>query len=405
MGVFFVLAGILVAGCLVVLTPTLLRKTHVKNVDIEQQNLEITRQRLDQLSPESASEEARQELEAALLDDLQSPDDYTIDVSRSASNKTALSLVFIVPVAAFSLYAILGNSEWREQVKIPTPAQIQQNPGASLETLLRQLEQKLEQQPENADGWALAGRTYMALGRFKDAEQAYATVHRLVGDDPDILTAWSDASLMANGNRYTEEITARLERALELDPRQINALWIAGMGARTVGDNSKALEYLRRLRPLIDNQPESLRQVNQIISQIEAPSAEASASTPKAIQTDVSDSPAVINVRVELDPKLQSMTNPTDSVFVFARSIGGPPFPLAAARLSVAELPANIALDDSLAMIEGRNLSSTDQVLVTARISKGGQPTASPGDLESASHEIPTRDGPVVSLSIDRIVD
>lgn len=245
----------------------------------------------------------------------------------------------------------------------------------------------------------------MALGRFKDAEQAYATVHRLVGDDPDILTAWSDASLMANGNRYTEEITARLERALELDPRQINALWIAGMGARTVGDNSKALEYLRRLRPLIDNQPESLRQVNQIISQIEAPSAEASASTPKAIQTDVSDSPAVINVRVELDPKLQSMTNPTDSVFVFARSIGGPPFPLAAARLSVAELPANIALDDSLAMIEGRNLSSTDQVLVTARISKGGQPTASPGDLESASHEIPTRDGPVVSLSIDRIVD
>lgn len=405
MGLFFSLTGILVAVCLIILVPTLLVRTRLKDVDIEQQNLEITRQRLDQLSPESASEEAQQELEAALLDDLKSPNDYALNINRSTSSKTALGLVFIIPITAFGLYALLGNPEWRDQLALPSPAQIQQNPGASLESLLQRLEQTLAQQPENADGWALAGRTYMSLGRFKDAESAYATVHSLVGDDPDILTAWSDASLMVNGNQYTAEITARLERALELDPSQINALWIAGMGARSIGDNDKALQYLKRILPLINNQPESLNQVNQIIAEIEGTSAASTGSTATTAEAEISDSPAVIRVKVELNPRLEEMTSPTDSVFVFARSIGGPPFPLAAAKLSVAELPAIIALDDSLAMIEGRNLSSTDQVLITARISKDGQPTASPGDLESASHESPTRDGPVVSLSIDRIVD
>ena len=404
MVLFFVFAGAIVVASLLILTPYLFKRSAVKNVDIEQQNLEITRQRLSQLSADSASDEAREELEAAFLDDLKAPD-YNLPHSQSTNLKTAVALLIVIPLAAFALYGVLGNSEWQNQIALPTPEQIQQDPGASLDVLLNRLEQTLEQQPENADGWALAGRTYMALGRFAEAESAYATVHRLVGDDPDILTAWSDASLLVNGNQYTKEIAARLERALELDPSQINALWIAGMGARSIGDNQKSLGYLKRLAPLLTNQPEALTQINQVITELEGAAPPSVATADPTETKDQPDSIATISVTVELDPKLETMTNPSDSVFVFARSIGGPPFPLAAARLSVSDLPAEVVLDDSLAMIEGRNLSSTERVLVAARISKDGKPTASPGDLESDPYETPTRNGPVVSLSINRIVD
>lgn len=407
MGLFFLCASALVVASLLILAPSLFSRKAIKTVDLEKQNLEITRQRLEQISTDNDSVEARQELEAALLDDLKAPD-YNLEVNRPSGARTAIVVLLSIPVAAFSLYKFLGNTQWQQQAALPSSEQIEQNPAASLDVLLTRLEQTLEQQPDNADGWALAGRTYMSLGRYAEAEQAYATVHRLVGDDPDILTAWSDASLLVNGSQYTEEIAARLNRALELDPGQINALWIAGMGSRSIGDNETALGYLKRLQPLLTTQPEALNQINQVISQIEGRSTNlgttSDAGPADSIATSTTSTTS-ISVTVSLDPDFQAMTSPGDKVFVFARAIGGPPFPLAAARLSVADLPVEVTLTDSMAMIEGRNLSSTENVLVTARISKSGTPTASPGDLTSDSYETSTKSSPAISLSINQVVE
>ncbi len=404
MGLFFLCAGALVVASILILAPSLFNRKAIKTVDLEKQNLEITRQRLEQISTDNDSVEARQELEAALLDDLKAPD-YNMEVNRPSGARTAIVILLSIPVAAFSLYKILGNTQWQQQAALPPSEQIEQNPAASLDVLLSRLEQTLEQQPDNADGWALAGRTYMSLGRYAEAEQAYATVHRLVGDDPDILTAWSDASLLVNGSQYTEEIATRLRRALELDPGQINALWIAGMGSRSIGDNETALGYLKKLQPLLTTQPEALSQINQVISQIEGRPTDLGVASDAGPSDSIATSTPSISVNVSLDPDFQAMTSPEDKVFVFARAIGGPPFPLAAARLSVSDLPAEVTLNDSMAMIEGRNLSSTENVLVTARISKSGTPTASPGDLTSDPYETSTNNSPAISLSINQVVE
>jgi hypothetical protein len=66
---------------------------------------------------------------------------------------------------------------------------------------------------------------------------------------------------------------------------------------------------------------------------------------------------------------------------VSARETGIPGPPLAAVRLSSDELPTTVVLSDANAMVEGRNLSSVDEVQVVARVAFGGTAVTSTGDL------------------------
>jgi cytochrome c-type biogenesis protein CcmH len=110
-------------------------------------------------------------------------------------------------------------------------------------------------------------------------------------------------------------------------------------------------------------------------------------------------------VRVELDPALADRVSPDQPVFVFARAVDGPRMPVAAARLTVAELPADIRLTDAMAMDPGTPLSAFERVLVVARVAIGGRPTASSGDLEGVSGPVPVTSTSAVSVSISRVLE
>jgi cytochrome c-type biogenesis protein CcmH len=92
---------------------------------------------------------------------------------------------------------------------------------------------------------------------------------------------------------------------------------------------------------------------------------------------------ASISGRVSIAASLAKQASPNDVVFVIARAADGQGPPLAARRLTVADLPADFRLDDSASMIPGRTLSSARSVVVLARVAKSGNPIPQPGDLES----------------------
>lgn len=76
---------------------------------------------------------------------------------------------------------------------------------------------------------------------------------------------------------------------------------------------------------------------------------------------------------------------PGTTVFVVVRESGGSPMPLAAKRLTVADLPVDIVLTDADAMMPGRTLSGAADVEVVARASRSGDVKAAPGDFEARS--------------------
>lgn len=107
-----------------------------------------------------------------------------------------------------------------------------------------------------------------------------------------------------------------------------------------------------------------------------------------------------LRVLVELDPALTPP--PGATVFVFAREVGGPPMPVAVQRLDASALPTLVTLDDSMAMVPGRTLSSVGRLQVVARVSASGGVAAQPGDMEGVSATLDGVPDRVVRLLIDR---
>jgi cytochrome c-type biogenesis protein CcmH len=77
--------------------------------------------------------------------------------------------------------------------------------------------------------------------------------------------------------------------------------------------------------------------------------------------------------------------------------------PLAVLRRRARELPAEFALDDSMAMAPGMTISAHPRVVVTARVSKSGGATPQPGDLQGASAAVAS-DALGIEVVIDTVV-
>jgi len=361
-----------------------------------QQNIEITRERLALLPDGPEFDDARLELEAALAEDLEDNrlrEPAEAHVARGS--RSAMMFVVLVPITAALIYMALGDRTWVGQAGLPTAAEIRANPEASIEILVNRLEEALAKQPDNPTGWALAGQTYMSLGRYADAEEAYAEANRLKPDDADMLSAWADATLLLNDNDYDPVVAERIERALAINPNHVNALWIAGMGNLSLDYEDRALDYLQRLLPLLSSQPQVQQQVSAIISQVRG----------NAPDTPIDANARSVTVTVSIDPAIAASVPASQPVFVFARAPDGPPFPLAAARLNAADLPATVVLNEASAMVEGQSIATVDRVTITARVAMSGQPVAQPGDLTSDTVETATNEGASLTLEINQTVE
>jgi cytochrome c-type biogenesis protein CcmH len=77
--------------------------------------------------------------------------------------------------------------------------------------------------------------------------------------------------------------------------------------------------------------------------------------------------------------------------------------PLAAFKLQVKDLPTDFRLDDSMAMAPQAKISSAAEVIVTARISKSGDPVPRSGDLEGSSAPVKPGTGGI-KLEISDVV-
>ena len=95
-----------------------------------------------------------------------------------------------------------------------------------------------------------------------------------------------------------------------------------------------------------------------------------------------------ISGTVTMAPNLVGKGSATDTLFVFAREMNGPPMPVAIVRATKKDLPFAFRLDDSTSMMPSRKLSDVGMVVIVARISKSGQAMPQSGDLEGTSQPV-----------------
>ncbi len=108
-----------------------------------------------------------------------------------------------------------------------------------------------------------------------------------------------------------------------------------------------------------------------------------------------------ISGKVTVAPSLAGKGSATDTLFVFAREVSGPPMPVAIVRATKKDLPFTFQLDDSTSPMPSRKLSGAGTVVIVARLSKSGQAMPQSGDLEGTSQPVKSEvDG--ITVVIDR---
>jgi cytochrome c-type biogenesis protein CcmH len=432
MNAFWLITAVMLVAALVLLIPVLLRKRNLKELDRDAQNVRIARERLAELEAERREgvlsdeefEQGKVELEQALLVDLGSGQAEQTKASPVPGRAAAGSLFVLVPLAAVGLYLVLGAPEHLDVRGPGEPARQIAAHGSGgqagelppVEEMVEGLQQRLAEDPDDPNGWYLLGRTYMSMARYQDAAQAFDRVLELAGDHPRVLVSLADALAMASDGDMSGRPTELVDRALELAPEDTTALWMAALAAEERGELEQSLTYLRRLEPLLVDQPEARSQVRGLIVRVQGglgepaealppimPAATPEPAAPPAARTAGDGGDAAgrsLTVRVSLAEPVREQAAADDTVFVFAQAAEGPPMPLAVARKKVRDLPVTVVLDDSMAMMPAMSLSKFDRVRVAARISKSGSAQARSGDLQSDSVLVADADPGTVELVI-----
>ncbi len=412
MTIFWLITAAMILAALAFIVPALLRRSQLQTSDRDKQNVVIARERLADLNSEYATgslsdeayEQSKLELEQALLIDLESADDKS-GVAAGPGRGGVLTLLFsalFVVAVTVSTYLYLGTPQLVDPAALLAQQSDKELP--SIEEMVGVLVERLKENPEDAEGWYLLGRTYMATKDYQKAAFAFDKLNQLVSDQPSIMLALADALAMAAGGDMQGRPTALIRKAIVLAPEDQTALWLAGMVEDQSGNHAQALAHWRHLRPMLADDPDSTEQVDRLIAAAErkmAASGPGSAAEKPAAAASPGQS---ITARITLSDALAAQVKPEESLFVYARALEGPKMPLAAVRLKAGDLPATIELNDGQAMVPGMSLSNFPQVVVGARISRSGNAIAASGDLLGEVSPVAVSGAAVVELVIDSVI-
>ncbi|HXV10820.1 MAG TPA: c-type cytochrome biogenesis protein CcmI, partial [Burkholderiales bacterium] len=253
--------------------------------------------------------------------------------------------------------------------------------------MVERLAARMRANPDDPQGWKILARSYAALGRFKEASDAYANAAARATDDAQLYADYADALAMAQGRTLEGEPEKLIARALAIDPTNTKALALAGTIAFNRKDYAKAADYWERILAVEPADSETAQAARANVAEARALAGGAPAAPPAAASAP--SAPAAPGSRVSgtvrLAPELAAKVAPTDTVFVFARAAEGPRMPLAILRRQARELPISFALDDSMAMTPAMKLSSFSRVVIGARVSKSANATPQAGDLQGVT--------------------
>jgi len=135
-------------------------------------------------------------------------------------------------------------------------------------SMVERLAARLEDDPDDLEGWMMLARSYTVLGELDKVREAMDNAVRLAPDNSDVLAMHARAVRDANGGEDNEETIAILRRVLELAPDNADALWFLGNAEAKAGNNDEARELLQRLLAQIPEDGPNREFVKQQIEQL-----------------------------------------------------------------------------------------------------------------------------------------
>ena len=430
---FWVLTVLMLLIAITVLVFPLIKTRSKKSLAYKESNLQIHDEKLKELDvdleegriDQSFYTQAKEELDRELLIDIPVESQQTAaqHYTSIAQRHPVLALVIsvFVPLLSMLLYLEIGMHSASDESVVAQQQPEQKEP--SVEEMASKLEAHIEQNGGTAQQWTMLGRTHKYLGRYELAAKAFGVALETDKENAQLMLESAEVTALGNNRVFTPAARELVLKAYALEPDNMNALWFVGVAEYQQGNYQQAIQHLTKMLPMASKEEDVMRSVISVITESrekliaagkEMPeletllSVEANSMTAAAgvIEDKASAEVAATSLTIKVDISLEAREkfDADDMVFVYAKAKQGPRMPLAAQRLTLADLPATVVLDDSMAMVEGMNLSAYSQLEVSARVTKSGAAIAQSGDYQGRVDVETKASAAVLDIIIDTVV-
>ncbi|MDH5324612.1 MAG: c-type cytochrome biogenesis protein CcmI [Gammaproteobacteria bacterium] len=427
---FIVVALLLLAAALLFLIPPMLQKNNdAPKLDRDEINVELYKDQLEELQrdldsgvlSEDQFEKSKQDLERTLLEDVSgeisvaTPEQY-----KGLVQNGVLAVAVFVPLLSVILYSQLGGGDHAFNPEAARNTVTAEGHKGTIEDQIRQLQEHLQGEPDDVEGWVMLARSYYFMKQYQAASDAFARASSLTGQaDPNMLADYADALAMANGRTLMGQPYDLVKKALEVQPNHQKALWLAASATMESKDYKTSLGYWTTLLRLFPKGSKEYNQMLRNIGEVKQLAGEeiepelleemrvAQQMEEQGMVTDAasqtSGGGAGVSGEVVLDPGFSAKVSPGDTLFIYAIAANGPRMPLAIVRKTAADLPFKFVLNDSNAMDPSMTISKFPEIVLIARVTKSADAMRQAGDLYGTTAPIKTGSQDL-KIVIDKII-
>lgn len=199
---------------------------------------ELERDQKAGLIPDTEADAARNEVSRRILS-AQAELASEAKASRPVPAWLSIATVVAVPLIALGGYLQIGRPDLPAQ---PLQARID---GAvanqDMAAMVRQVEQHLEQKPNDARGWMVLAPAYKRIGRYNDAANAYRKALAISGPDADLMTDMGESLVLANNGLVSNEAQEVFEAVQKAAPKHMKSRFYVALARRQEGRTADAI--------------------------------------------------------------------------------------------------------------------------------------------------------------------
>ncbi|RDV24366.1 c-type cytochrome biogenesis protein CcmI [Alteromonas aestuariivivens] len=385
---YLIASGLLVLVGLLVILPVLFSRNALQRDALT--NTQIVRQRLEELEREASEgliseydkRQASDELKLALVDE------YRESSSQPGKARLPLFLGALFAVAAgVGVYYQVNQLSMVERAQeamqaLPRLSTHLANGGGDSFTqkditdLSLAIRERLRHAPDDAQGWMMLGRLWMAMGQQQQAIQSLEKALAISPDDLSFRLTYAQL-LMGTGEesqlRRAQSIVAEL---LTQNPQNDNLALIMAVASAQLGDLEQTEQYFAQVK---DKLPEDSEMRLGLVARIAELKEQSNGGS------DDADIPGEtgFTIQVILSDELQSRLPENGFLIVFAQdALSDNRMPAAVVKMPLVGFPITINLSAANAMLPSYSLDSLKEARLVARISSDENVTAQPGDLQ-----------------------
>lgn len=283
---FWVICALLLLIALAFVLPPALQRSEEADVksddERKQANIAVYRDQLSELEAdmrngivaEEQFAQDREEIERRLLEDTAQDRSKKAVAAPINARNTAYLLGLGIPFIAIIFYLKVGTPNLIENpapVGMPAAATSTSAPmersQEQIAANVEKLAQKLQSNPNDAQGWTMLARSYSSMEKFGEAAGAYAKATELTPKDADLWAEYAFATAMASGRTLSGKPMEFINQALKIDPENAKALQLAGSAAFEAKDYKKAIDYWQRVLKKVPPNSEVAQAITERINE------------------------------------------------------------------------------------------------------------------------------------------